>query len=67
MKLSKNNSTKVLRVVASGLMYKILRATTIINEEKMSIRNQKCSEHQDHLIRVFLRMMIKTLYSSAFF
>lgn len=60
MKCPKKNSTKVLRVVTSDLKYKILRATTIINEEKMSIRNQKCSEYQGHLIRVFLRIMIKT-------
>lgn len=34
--------------------------------EKYLNRNPKCSEYQDHVSGVFLRMKIKTLYSSAF-
>lgn len=36
MNLLKNNSTRVHRVAASALQYKILADNIIINEEKMS-------------------------------
>lgn len=45
MNLSKNNSTRVHRVIASALQIKILEATTIIDEEKCLKRDPKCSEY----------------------